>query len=91
MSTQHIKDGGQHVAELEERLRGLAAAHADLAAPDDFDEMHLIMHWPGWTTVPDVYFMNALVDASQRAVDQALELRQALVSGARAIGAAAAE
>jgi hypothetical protein len=88
MSEQHIEDHGKHVDELDERLRGLAADFGDLGSPDDFDELYRIIHQPGWTTPIDIAFMNSLVDAAQRAVEDARYLRVAILQGARAISAA---
>lgn len=86
MSDQHIDDNGKHVDELDERLRALAAGFADLGSSDDFDEMLRIIHAPGWTTLIDVAFMNSLVEATERNVDDARHLRVAILQGARAIG-----
>jgi len=89
--TQHIDDNGQHIDELDRRLRDLSAAFVGLGASDDFEELFRIIHNPGWTTLIDVQFMNALVDAAQRSADDARHLRAALLEGARAIGAEPAE
>jgi len=90
MSTQHIDDDGRHVEQLDERIRDLSAAFADLGTSDDFKELFRIIHGPGWTTLPEVFLMNALVDSAERAVDDARRVRQALLEGARAVGEASA-
>ncbi len=90
MSTQHIDDGGRHIEQLDQRIRDLSAAFADLGTSDDFEELFRIIHFPGWTTLPDVFFMNVLVDSAERVVDDARRVRKALLEGARAIGEASA-
>lgn len=90
MSTQHIDDGGRHIGQLDKRIRDLSAAFADLGTSDDFEELFRIIHFPGWTTLPDVFFMNVLVDSAERVVDDARRVRKALLEGARAIGEASA-
>jgi hypothetical protein len=90
MSTQHIDDGGRHVEQLDQRVRDLSTAFDDLGTSDDFKELLRIIHFPGWTTLPDVFFMNVLIDSAERAVDDARRIRQALLEGARAIGEASA-
>ena len=88
MTAQHIDDDGKHIDELDRRLRDLRVAFTDLGTPDDFEELFTIIHRPGWTTVIDVQFMNIVVDAAERAVDDARHLRGALLEGARAVGMA---
>ena len=87
MAVQHISDKDEHIDALDRRLHDLSAAFASLAAPDDFEELFWIIHRPGWTTVIDVLFVNALIDAAQRSADDARQLRAALLEGARAIAA----
>jgi hypothetical protein len=89
MSTQHIDDDG-HIEQLDQRIRDLSAAFADLGTSDDFKELFRIIHGPGWTTLPDLFFMNVLVDSAGHAVDDARRVRQALLEGARAISEASA-
>lgn len=90
MSTQHIDDDGLDVEQLDERIRDLSAAFADLGTSDDFKELFRVIHGPGWTTPPEVFFMNVLIDSAERAVDDARRVRQALLEGARAVGEASA-
>jgi hypothetical protein len=86
VSIQHIEDSGRHIDELDRRLRGLKVTFADLRAEDDFDELINIIHRPGWTTLPDVLFVNALIDAAERSAENAQALRQTLLAGARLVG-----
>lgn len=88
MTAQHIDDDGKHIDEIDRRLRQLSDAFTDLGTLDDFEELFTIIHKGGWTTVIDVQFMNIVVDAAERAVDDARHLRRALLEGARAIGKA---
>jgi hypothetical protein len=90
MTNNHINDNGRHVAQIDERLRALAASLADAASMDDFKELFLIIHRPGWTTVVDVAFMHSLIDAAERSVADSRHLRSALLNGARAIAEAGA-
>ena len=87
MTAQHIDDNGQHIDQLDRRLRDLSAAFAGLGTSDDFEELLQIIHRPGWTTPQDVHFVNALVDAAERSAANARHLRTALLEGARSIGA----
>jgi hypothetical protein len=91
MATQYVHAKDEHVGELNRRLLELKAAHAGLGASDDFEELFKITHGPGWTTLPEIFLMNALVDAAESNVRDARRLRKALVDGARTIGEASGE
>lgn len=54
MTTQHIGDDGKHIDELDQRLRELSDAFADLGTSDDFEDLFRIIHKPGWTTLPEL-------------------------------------
>ncbi len=91
MATQRINDKDEHVNELNGRLRELKAAYVGLGTSDDFEELFHIIHGPGWTTLPEIFLMNALVDAAESNVQDAQRLRTALLEGARTIGKASGE
>ncbi len=91
MSTQYVSDTDNHVSELNGRLREIEAAYAKLGSSDDFEELFRVIHGPGWTTLPEIFLMNALVDAAESNVQDARRLRQALLEGARTIGEASGE
>ena len=88
MPDQHIHDNGRHIDELDQRLRDLRAAFADLGNTDDFDQLFKIIHLPGWARWPDVFLMNTVVDAMERNLEDARSLRKALLEGALAISEA---
>ena len=91
MPAQHIKDNGSHVDELDKRLRNLSAAFTDLGNTADFDKLLKIIHVPGWTTWPDILLISTVLDAAERAAEDARSLRKALIESALAISGAAAE
>ncbi len=91
MSVQDIQDNRRRVDELDRRLRDLSAAFTDLGNTADFDQLLKIIHVPGWTTWPDILLINTVLDAAERAAEDARSLRNALVESALAISGAAAE
>lgn len=91
MSDPHKQDNGPHVDELDKRLRDLSSAFADLGDTADFDELFKIIHNPGWTTWPDIFLVNTLVDAAERAAKDARSVRTALVECVLAISGASVE
>jgi hypothetical protein len=91
MTTQSINDKDEHVSELNRRLRDLKAAYVGLGSSVDFEELFRITHSAGWTTRPEIFLMNALVDAAESNVQDAQRLRRALLEGARTIGGASGD
>jgi hypothetical protein len=85
MTEQHIHDNGEQIAELDRRLRALAAGHTDARSSDDFEELFKVTHSPGWTTRTHLELINLLVKTAERNLTEAAELRGALLRGARAI------
>jgi hypothetical protein len=90
MSEYEAHHNSKHVAALDGRLRRLSAAFVDAAAVEDFEELLLIIHQPGWTTPAELLLVNSLIDAAERNVQEAAQLRGALLQGANAIVQAAA-
>ena len=88
-TTQRINDKDEHVNELNRRLRELKAAY--VGPSDDFEELFHITHGPGFTTLPEIFLINALIDAAESNVQDAQRLRKALLEGAQTIGEASSE
>ena len=91
MTNQRVDDKAEHVNKLNRRLRELNAAYVSLGKSDDFEELFKITHGPGWTTLPEIFLVNALVNAAESNVKDAQRLRKALVEGARTIGETSGE
>ncbi|HTP21952.1 MAG TPA: hypothetical protein VMG74_09200 [Gaiellaceae bacterium] len=85
MGDHHINDNGKHVRDIDARLRKLADAFGDAGSSDDFDELFLIIHRPGFTTPQQLAMMFSLIEATERSLNTALQLRGAIVEGARVI------
>lgn len=89
MTTRKIDHS--HVDDLDRQLRDLRDASVGLGSDDDFDRLFKIIHQPGWTTPQEVYLINALADAAQRAVEDVQWLRKALLDDAIAISEASGD
>jgi len=87
MTGPDVQDNRPHVDELDKRLRGLSAALADLGNSDEFDELLKTIHFRGWSSWPDLFLMNTVVEAMERAVDDVRDLRKALLECAQSISA----
>ena len=81
MTAQHVDDNGLHIEKLDRRLRELSATFAGLGKTDDIEEMLKVIHAPGWTSRPDVFFVNAMLDVAQQTAANAAQQRAALRDG----------
>ena len=81
MTAQHVDDNGLHIEKLDQRLRELGAAFAGLGSTEDIEEMLKVIHAPGWTSLRDVFFVNAMLDVVQQTAANAAQQRAALRDG----------
>lgn len=87
---RHYESGGmtmneEHITTLHERVHGVSKLHMSVGETDDFEEFLRLIHQPGWTTPVELILIHALVDSAERAAVQAVQARQSLIEGARAI------
>lgn len=80
--------GEQHVAHLEGRVRELGRQLETMSDSSDLEEMIILMHRPGWTTLAEYLLVGAALDAIQQQVELLTGMRQALLNGSRAIAQA---
>lgn len=80
--------GGHDLAHLENRIKELSGHVSAMSTTDDFDELLVIIHRPGWTTPAEMLLVAGLVDAMHEHAHAFATLRQALVNGSRAVGVA---
>jgi hypothetical protein len=81
---KHIKDKGAHVAKLHTRITTLRDGSAGFGE-DEFSELLEIIYKHGFTTPVQFFFVEALLDAYERALSDAAGLRNSLLVGSRAI------
>jgi hypothetical protein len=88
-----------NVTKLEAKIKELVGGLAQLAATgegrasslapsNDLQELFVIIHRPGWTTIAESIFVEGIVDTMLLHVKALDSLKQALVVGSRAVGAA---
>ena len=78
------------VAKLETHIRSLKSAHAAFGNTDDWDELQILIHRPGWTTPAEHLFVVASLESILEQTKQLNSLREGLLAGARAVGASPA-
>jgi len=79
-----------HLTKLETHIRSLKSAHSAFGNTDDWDEMQILIHRPGWTTPAEQLFVVATLESILEQTKQLNALREGLLAGARAVGASPA-
>jgi hypothetical protein len=74
-----------HINKLNRRVSEVRDACASQGDAEDFDSIIDIMRKPGWTTLPEVALIHALLDATERTASQLRELRTSLRAGVVAV------
>ncbi|HLG65578.1 MAG TPA: hypothetical protein VKY19_26900 [Ktedonosporobacter sp.] len=74
-----------NIAHLEARMKELRTLLATMGDTTDFDELIVIIHRPGWTTIAEHLLVDGLVDAIQEHAKALTHLRQTLLHGSRAV------
>jgi hypothetical protein len=83
--------GEEHIEHLERRLHALKELCSEAGSTEDVEELLLLIHRPGWTTLREGMFVNSLMDATEHALGQVRQLRKALLECATAIAEGAEE
>jgi hypothetical protein len=71
-----------HVAHLETKIKSLNADLAKLGDSKPMEEFLRIIHQPGWTTIAEGLFVEAIVASMHAQASAALELRTSLLNAA---------
>ena len=71
-----------HIAQLESKIKSMNADLSKLGDSKPMEELLRIIHKPGWTTVAEGLFVEAIVASMHAQVGAALELRTALLNAA---------
>jgi hypothetical protein len=83
---EHVMEKN-HLAKLETHIRSLKSAHAAFGNTDDWEEMQILIHRPGWTSPAEQLFVVAALESILEQTKQLNTLREGLLAGARAVGA----
>jgi hypothetical protein len=75
----------QSITSLETKVKALSAHLKALANTSDLEELLVMIHRPGWTTVAELALVSGIVDSIQGHVNNLAELRKTLLSGSRAV------
>jgi propanediol dehydratase large subunit len=75
-----------HIELLERKIKELQVVFESFGdAKRDLDEIWQIIHNPGWTTLPESIFVEAIVNAEHKHAQTTLELNKAFLEGARKV------
>jgi hypothetical protein len=75
----------KQLAQIEEQIKEICGHMANLAGPQDFDELIQIIHRPGFTTVAEGAFLAGIVDSMHAHTKTMMGLKHALLTGCRAV------
>ncbi len=78
---------GHDGANLESRITSLKEQMASVAddTGSSLDELWRIIHFPGWTTLPEAILVQGVIDSMEAQLKVFAGLRQVLMEGSRAI------
>jgi hypothetical protein len=75
------------IVRLEKQVTNLSDALAKLNTPDDWKRLILILRRPGWTTLADLIFVSAILEAMQAQAAALAGLKAKLLKGSEAVSA----
>jgi hypothetical protein len=73
------------IAAIEQGMKELHDSLTALSSGSDFDEFFRMIHFPGWTTLIDEYFVQMMIAAMQEQVRSVSAQFESLMTGARMI------
>jgi hypothetical protein len=88
MSHSYEKHGARHkheIACLDAKLKALSTSLKTVSNTSDLEEMSIIIHRPGWTTIAELALVNGIVESIQAHAENLTEMRKVLLSGSRAV------
>ena len=76
----------EHIAVLEQRIRAFDENKDQLDSLSD--QLLPVIHWPGWTTVAELAFVNLALEALEQHTESVIRIQTQLVTAAKLVGAA---
>jgi hypothetical protein len=74
------------ITALESKLRNLDQSFNKLTAAKLAQQLVDIIHRPGWTTLPEIMLVNAMVDHMQHQIDGLARAHENLLTAAQKVG-----
>ena len=73
------------LAHLETRIKELCENLVCLADDKDLQELILIIHKPGWTSIAEATLVNGVIDSILAQTKNVIELKKTLLAGSQAV------
>jgi hypothetical protein len=73
---------------LEDRIAAVRASLAQLGAPTEWEELVVIMHRPGWTTLAELLFAETMLEHMSRELAALGALKTQLLKASAAVAPA---
>jgi len=83
--SQHISADG-YVQRFEQKLRQVRQAVANLPSDDFHEQLLGVIHRPGWTTIAEGMFFEAILDSMLAQTQNLAKLHQQLMNASGAVG-----
>ena len=75
-----------HVERFTKKLQAVRQAIASLPGDDFHQQLLIVIHRPGWTTIAEGMFFEALADSILAQTQHLTELHQQLMAASEAVG-----
>jgi len=75
-----------HVERFTKKLQAVRQAIASLPGDDFHEQLLIVIHRPGWTTIAEGMFFEALADSILAQTEHIADLHQQLMAASEAVG-----
>jgi hypothetical protein len=82
MSQEHQK----HIEKLEKHIEELSHDLTKLGNTEDLENLRLIIHRPGWTTLPEIAFASGIVESLHAQTKALAQLMSTLIKASESVG-----
>ena len=82
MSQDHQK----HIEKLGKHIEALSHDLAQVGNTEDLENLLLIIHRPGWTTLPEIAFASGIVESLHAQTKALIQLKSVLVKTSESVG-----
>ena len=86
MATAAKPVSATHVQKFTQKLQAVRQAVASLPGDDFHQQLILVIHRPGWTTIAEGMFFEALADSILAQTQHLAQLHQQLMAASQAVG-----
>jgi len=79
------KTAPEHIQHFERKIREMKKAFAALPGDDFHEQLIIVIHRPGWTTIAEGQFFEAAVDSIRAQAQLLAQMQQQLMAAANSV------